>query len=149
MTNICQASISGNVVDKTVSFNLPTEATEMVDKMQSIATLDRERKCALLRSEMKPENLGNKWMLRPSLTQRISCQPLKKNLNFFSDNTHGPGDRSQCLAHVWNSGHHYKKLVLRRATHIIRSEPKVKPFLKGDNKKHYLNLGLLWKTIHV
>lgn len=78
MTNICQASISGNVVDKTVSFNLPTEASEMVDKMQSIATLDRERKCALLRSEMKPENLGNKWMLRPSLTQRVSCQPLKK-----------------------------------------------------------------------
>lgn len=60
MTNICQASISGNVVDKTVSFNLPTEASEMVDKMQSIATLDRERKCALLQSEMKLENLGNK-----------------------------------------------------------------------------------------
>ena len=142
MTNICQASISGNVVDKTASFDLPTEASEMADKMQSITMLDWERKCAEFQSEVKPENLGNKWMVKPSLTLRVSCQTLK-NVDFFSDNTHGPGDRrSQCLAKVWNSiGHHCKNLEIWRATHIKQEWAKSKTLYQWGEQEKLLDSG--------
>lgn len=141
MTNICQASIPSNVVDKTASFNLPTEAREMADKTQSITTLDWGP-CAVYQSEVKPENLGNKWVLKPSLTLSISCQTLK-NLNFCFDNTHGSGDRrSQCLAKVWNLiGHHCKKLVLRRATHIIQKWTKSKTLSQRREQEKWLDSG--------
>ena len=149
MTNICQASIPSTVVDKTASFNLPTEAREMADKTQSITTLDWERKCAVYQSEVKPENLGNKWVLKPSLTLSIFCQPLK-NLNFCFNNTHGPGDRrSQCLAKVWNLiGHTAKSWYFEGLLISYKSEPKAKPFLKGESKKNDLILGLLWTSVH-